>query len=338
MHRQLRLLTTPPTSTSARPPTAPARAPRPRPTAATPARCRSARPSRSTAPRSPARSSTTRGSRCRPRARRTPTPAPTTTSRSSGSTPPTTGRSTRRSRSGAGPNAVGATTALRDKVYSYGNSSLRGGVTQLSPKEGYSLGQEGGGWTHTVYTLTPGIPGDSGSAFLSKDGAALGTLSTVAIAPITGSNGVGDIAARVQLHEGQQRLQRRLARAGHRAVRARLAAVGLVHPGRGFGRARAARSDGGRAQHVEPRPRRRGDVGEVDLAQERLVALVRLERPQRLVGRRAARRGRSPSASCAPPSLKAASPKSGSTKSARRSEPTAAAGSSRSSSSRPRWK
>ena len=41
--------------------------------------------------------------------------------------------------------------------------------------------------------MTPGIPGDSGSAFLSKDGRALGTLSTVAIAPITGSNGVGDL-------------------------------------------------------------------------------------------------------------------------------------------------
>jgi hypothetical protein len=93
-----------------------------------------------------------------------------------------------------GPNAVGATTQLRDKVYSYGNSELRGGVTQLSPKEGYSLGDDAGGWTHTVYTATPGIPGDSGSAFLSKDGAALGVLSTVAIAPVTGSNGVGDIA------------------------------------------------------------------------------------------------------------------------------------------------
>jgi hypothetical protein len=93
-----------------------------------------------------------------------------------------------------GPNAVGATTQLRDKVYSYGNSELRGGVTQLSPKEGYSLGDGGGGWTHTVYTATPGIPGDSGSAFLSKDGAALGVLSTVAIAPVTGSNGVGDVA------------------------------------------------------------------------------------------------------------------------------------------------
>jgi hypothetical protein len=92
-----------------------------------------------------------------------------------------------------GPNAVGASTQLRDKVYSYGNSSLRGGVTTLSPKEGYSLGDDGGGWSHTVYTATPGIPGDSGSAFLSKTGAALGVLSTVAIAPVTGSNGVGDL-------------------------------------------------------------------------------------------------------------------------------------------------
>jgi hypothetical protein len=93
-----------------------------------------------------------------------------------------------------GPNKLGATTALRDKVYSYGNSELRGGVTQLSPKEGYSLGDDANGWTHSVYTVTPGIPGDSGSAFLSKDGAALGILSTVAIAPLAGSNGVGDVA------------------------------------------------------------------------------------------------------------------------------------------------
>jgi hypothetical protein len=96
-----------------------------------------------------------------------------------------------------GPNAVGATTVLRDKVYSYGNSELRGGVTQLSPKEGYSLGDDAGGWTHSVYTVTPGIPGDSGSAFLSKSGAALGILSTVAIAPLAGSNGVGDVAKEV---------------------------------------------------------------------------------------------------------------------------------------------
>ena len=93
-----------------------------------------------------------------------------------------------------GPVAIGATTAPLDKVYSYGNSGLRFGATFLSPKEGYSLGQQSGGWNHQVYTVTPGIPGDSGSAFLSTDGAALGTLSTVALAPFPASNGVSDLA------------------------------------------------------------------------------------------------------------------------------------------------
>ena len=84
-------------------------------------------------------------------------------------------------------------TQLKDQVESYGNSELRGGVSQLSPKDGYSLGDDGNGWSHTVYTATPGIPGDSGSAFLNEQGQALGILSTVAIAPVTGSNGVGDV-------------------------------------------------------------------------------------------------------------------------------------------------
>lgn len=93
-----------------------------------------------------------------------------------------------------GPTAVGATSALGDKVYSYGNSGLRFGITALSPKEGYSLGQHAGGWSHDVYTVTPGIFGDSGSAFLSDSGAALGSLSTVAILPFPASNGVGDLS------------------------------------------------------------------------------------------------------------------------------------------------
>jgi hypothetical protein len=84
-------------------------------------------------------------------------------------------------------------TVQGENVYSYGNSSLRGGVTQLSPKRGVSLGDNGNGWSHDVYTATPGIPGDSGSAFLNSNGAALGVLSTVQIAPLAGSNGVGDV-------------------------------------------------------------------------------------------------------------------------------------------------
>ena len=91
-----------------------------------------------------------------------------------------------------GVNSDGSATG--DRVYSFGNSSLRGGVEELSPKTGTSLGAEGDGWSHPVYTLTPGVPGDSGSAFLDGEGNALGTLSTLAIAPLAGSNGVGDIA------------------------------------------------------------------------------------------------------------------------------------------------
>jgi hypothetical protein len=93
-----------------------------------------------------------------------------------------------------GPVALANTgTTIGESIYSYGNSLLRGGIELLSPKRGASLGDDAGGWTHTVYTVTPGIPGDSGSGFLDSEGKALGVLSTVAIAPLAGSNGVGDL-------------------------------------------------------------------------------------------------------------------------------------------------
>lgn len=105
-----------------------------------------------------------------------------------------------------GPTGVNtSSTAAGDRVYSFGNSSLRGGITQLSPKTGLSLGAEGNGWSHPVYTVTPGIPGDSGSAFMDGSGKALGTLSTLALAPLVLSNGVGDLAhelAYAQAHSG----------------------------------------------------------------------------------------------------------------------------------------
>ncbi|GAA1435235.1 hypothetical protein GCM10009641_30850 [Mycobacterium cookii] len=85
-------------------------------------------------------------------------------------------------------------TSAGETVHSYGNSSLRGGVELLSPKQGTSLGTDPSGWSHPVYTVTPGVPGDSGSAFLDADGNALGTLSTLALAPLAGSNGVGDLS------------------------------------------------------------------------------------------------------------------------------------------------
>lgn len=92
-----------------------------------------------------------------------------------------------------GPDALGTGTAAGDAVYSYGISSLRGGVSLLSPKVGASLGDSGGGWSTSLYTVSPGVPGDSGSGFLDADGNALGVLSTLALAPLPLSNGVGNL-------------------------------------------------------------------------------------------------------------------------------------------------
>lgn len=91
-----------------------------------------------------------------------------------------------------GPQGVG-TASTGQPVYTYGNSSLRAGITLLSPKNGFVIQRSAGGWSYSLYTITPGIPGDSGSAFLNRDGRALGTLSTVALAPLPASNGVGDL-------------------------------------------------------------------------------------------------------------------------------------------------
>jgi len=105
-----------------------------------------------------------------------------------------------------GPEGINTTgSEAGDRVYSYGNSSLRAGLTELSPKTGVSMGTTGDGWSHPLYTLTPGVPGDSGSGFLDADGNALGTLSTLALAPLAGSNNIGDMAhelAYAQEHSG----------------------------------------------------------------------------------------------------------------------------------------
>jgi hypothetical protein len=96
-----------------------------------------------------------------------------------------------------GPTGVGAAGSLGSTVYSYGNSELRAGVTKLSPKQGVLVQNEGNGWSHNVLTLTPGIPGDSGSGFLNASGQAIGVLSTLEIAPLPASNNIGDLALEI---------------------------------------------------------------------------------------------------------------------------------------------
>jgi hypothetical protein len=112
-----------------------------------------------------------------------------------------------------GPTGIDSNgTAAGDRVYTYGNSSLRAGVSALSPHTGVSLGDDpaDGGWSHPLYTVTPGVPGDSGSGFLSADGSAVGTLSTLGLAPLPASNNIGDLAhelAFAQAHSGITGLQ-----------------------------------------------------------------------------------------------------------------------------------
>ena len=98
-----------------------------------------------------------------------------------------------------GPTGLGPSSAmLGDTVYSYGNSSLRLGVTKLSPKQGVVIQSEGDGWSRTVLTATPGIPGDSGSGFMSASGEAIGVLSTLQVLPLAGTNGVGDLRHEIE--------------------------------------------------------------------------------------------------------------------------------------------
>jgi hypothetical protein len=94
----------------------------------------------------------------------------------------------------------GGPTGLREaalpagsQVFSYQNSSLRQGVGALSVKQGLNLGDNAGGYDHEVATVTPGVPGDSGSGFLDSDGKAFGVLSTLNLEPAPGTNGVGDL-------------------------------------------------------------------------------------------------------------------------------------------------
>ncbi|NMH99241.1 serine protease [Pseudonocardia acidicola] len=80
------------------------------------------------------------------------------------------------------------------EVYSYGNSPLRQGISALSPKAGVSAGDVAGGWGHEVYTVSPGVPGDSGSAYMDGSGRAVGLLSTLNLAPLPVSNGLADMS------------------------------------------------------------------------------------------------------------------------------------------------
>jgi hypothetical protein len=112
-----------------------------------------------------------------------------------------------------GPVGINTTgTRAGDRVSTYGNSPLRQGIGLLSPKTGASLGDADDGWTHQIYTITPGIPGDSGSAVLDNHGRALGDLSTLEFAPLPGANHVSDLAREIAYARGHGRPHLQLVR------------------------------------------------------------------------------------------------------------------------------
>jgi hypothetical protein len=78
-------------------------------------------------------------------------------------------------------------------IFSVGNSRLRQGIELLQPKSGFSLGSAFDGWTHAVYQLLPGIPGDSGGPTLDAKGRATGVLSALGITPLPASNFLTDM-------------------------------------------------------------------------------------------------------------------------------------------------
>ncbi len=89
---------------------------------------------------------------------------------------------------------AGAGASTGSRVLSYGNTQLRDGFSQMDEREGVIVNVANEGWTYTVYTAGPGLPGDSGSGVLTLDGKALGVLVTLGLAPLPASNGVTDLA------------------------------------------------------------------------------------------------------------------------------------------------
>ncbi|HET7682215.1 MAG TPA: trypsin-like peptidase domain-containing protein [Marmoricola sp.] len=92
-----------------------------------------------------------------------------------------------------GPTGLAGLPAPGTEVYTLGSSSLRGSTQAKS-----GTVQTRSPWTMSVFTPSPGVPGDSGSGFLDARGRAVGVLSTLALFPDAGSNGVGSLYREVQ--------------------------------------------------------------------------------------------------------------------------------------------
>ena len=93
-----------------------------------------------------------------------------------------------------GPTALGDTTATaRRRLLATATRRCARASRCSRPSSARASAPPGGGWTHLVYTVTPGIPGDSGSGFMDARAARSASCRTLQLAPVAASNGVSDL-------------------------------------------------------------------------------------------------------------------------------------------------
>ncbi|KAA1417678.1 trypsin-like peptidase domain-containing protein [Nocardioides humilatus] len=82
-----------------------------------------------------------------------------------------------------------------EHVYGFGRSSLReeGSTYSRQAAVAFSDRDTSRGWSHTISSRSPGLPGDSGSAYVDEQGNAVGTLSTLSFGVLFVWNGLGDL-------------------------------------------------------------------------------------------------------------------------------------------------
>ena len=130
-----------------------------------------------------------------------------------------------------GPTGFTDVTTTGAKVLSYGNSSLRLGITQLSPKEGVSLGQDGRRLDAPGLHRLARHPGRLRQRLHRPPGPRLRRAEHAAARPAGGRQRRQRPGAHAVLHGGQRRAGRD-ARARHRSIQGPTAPLTVSDPRR----------------------------------------------------------------------------------------------------------
>ena len=154
------------------------------------------------------------------------------------------------------PASPAAPGGLGSTVYSYGNSSLRGGVTELSPKQGMVVQNRATAGATTSTRSPPASRATPAAGSSTAAAQAFGVLSTVQIAPLAGSNGVGDLPRELAYMRAHSRFTGTAAGARNRAVQRQHWSARSSAPGLGASSASRSVRSSGAVNISTPRRRR----------------------------------------------------------------------------------